>query len=141
MRINKNRLVETASAFVDVHSFTGDEQRIAELMAQTFEDMGLQVQWQQVEEGRANALGTLRGTGGGRFEYANPAWGSRTRLPRRVTAASASAPSTGTSLPPSPGFTTWKVMPVTLSVPCTAFGCKRNSRRTPSFLAAANSWT
>jgi acetylornithine deacetylase/succinyl-diaminopimelate desuccinylase-like protein len=66
MRINKNRLVETASSFVDVHSFTGDEQRLAELMAQTFEEMGLQVQWQQVEENRANVLGTLRGTGGGK---------------------------------------------------------------------------
>src|SRR5246500_846832 len=28
--------------------------------------MGLQVQWQQVEEGRANALGTWRGSGGGK---------------------------------------------------------------------------
>ena len=27
MRINKNRLVETASALIDVHSFTGDEQQ------------------------------------------------------------------------------------------------------------------
>ena len=66
MRINKNRLVETASALIDVHSFTGDEQRMAELMASLFEQMGLQVQWQQVEEGRANALGTWRGTGGGK---------------------------------------------------------------------------
>ena len=66
MRINKNRLVETASALIDVHSFTGDEQRLAELMASLFEEMGLQIQWQQVEEGRANALGTWRGTGGGK---------------------------------------------------------------------------
>ena len=28
--------------------------------------MGLQVQWQQVEEGRANVLGTWPGAGGGR---------------------------------------------------------------------------
>ena len=66
MRINKNRLVETASALIDVHSFTGDEQRMAELMVSLYEQMGLQVQWQQVEEGRANALGTWRGTGGGK---------------------------------------------------------------------------
>jgi acetylornithine deacetylase/succinyl-diaminopimelate desuccinylase-like protein len=66
VRINKNRLVETASALVDIHSFTGDEQRIAEHVAALFEQMGLQVQWQQVEDGRANALGTWRGTGGGK---------------------------------------------------------------------------
>jgi acetylornithine deacetylase len=66
MRIRKDRLVETASAFVDVHSFTGDEQRLAELMAETFDGIGLQVQWQQVEEGRANAVGTWRGSGGGK---------------------------------------------------------------------------
>ena len=66
MRINKNRLVETASALIDVHSFTGDEQRMAELMVRLYEQMGLQVQWQQVEDGRANALGTWSGTGGGK---------------------------------------------------------------------------
>ncbi len=38
---------------------------MAELMAETFAEMGLQVQWQQVEEGRANVLGTWRGAGGG----------------------------------------------------------------------------
>ncbi|HEV8461030.1 MAG TPA: M20/M25/M40 family metallo-hydrolase, partial [Gaiellaceae bacterium] len=66
MRINKNRLVETASQLVDVHSFTGDEQHVAELIASMLEEMGLHVQWQQVEENRANALGTWRGTGGGK---------------------------------------------------------------------------
>jgi acetylornithine deacetylase len=66
MRIKKDRLVETASALVDIHSFTGDEQRCAEYMAQVLDGMGLQVQWQQVEENRANVLGTWRGTGGGK---------------------------------------------------------------------------
>jgi acetylornithine deacetylase len=65
MRVNKNRLVETASALIDVHSFTGDEQPMAELMVSIYEQMGLQVQWQQVEDGRANALGTWAGRGGG----------------------------------------------------------------------------
>ncbi len=66
MRINKSRLVETASAMIDVHSFTGAEQKMAELLAGLYEQMGLQVQWQQVEDGRANALGTWRGSGGGK---------------------------------------------------------------------------
>ena len=65
LTVDRDRLVEAASRMIDVHSFTGDEQRMAELMTQLFEDMGLQTQWQQVEDNRANALGTWRGAGGG----------------------------------------------------------------------------
>ena len=65
MRIRKDRLVETASSMIDVHSFTGNEQPMAELMVSLFEEMGLQVQWQQVEDGRANVLGIRAGAGGG----------------------------------------------------------------------------
>jgi acetylornithine deacetylase/succinyl-diaminopimelate desuccinylase-like protein len=64
--IDRDRLVETASALVDVHSFTGNEQPLAELMVSLYEHLGLRVQWQQVEDGRANALGTWPGTGGGK---------------------------------------------------------------------------
>ena len=39
---------------------------MARLMVELYEELGLQVQWQQVEDGRANALGTWRGTGGGK---------------------------------------------------------------------------
>jgi acetylornithine deacetylase/succinyl-diaminopimelate desuccinylase-like protein len=66
LRINRDRLVETASAMIDVHSFTGDEQSMAELMASLYESMHLHVQWQQVEDGRANALGIWEGGGGGK---------------------------------------------------------------------------
>ena len=38
---------------------------MAELMVELFEARGLHVQWQQVEDGRANALGTWSGAGGG----------------------------------------------------------------------------
>src|SRR5207244_6485350 len=65
VQIDRDRLVATASAMIDVHSFTGDEQRMAELMVALYEPMGLAVQWQQVEDNRANALGTWRGAGGG----------------------------------------------------------------------------
>jgi acetylornithine deacetylase/succinyl-diaminopimelate desuccinylase-like protein len=64
--VNRERLVETASAMIDVHSFTGDEQRMAELMVSLYEPMALHVQWQQVEENRANALGIWHGAGGGK---------------------------------------------------------------------------
>ena len=66
MNVDRDRLVETASRMIDVHSFTGDEQRMAELMASLYEDMRLHVQWQQVEDNRANALGTWAGAGGGK---------------------------------------------------------------------------
>jgi acetylornithine deacetylase len=64
--VDRDRLVETASRLVDVPSFTGDEEAAARLMVELFESLGLQVQWQQVEEGRANALGTWSGAGGGK---------------------------------------------------------------------------
>jgi acetylornithine deacetylase len=64
--VDRNRLVDTASRLVDVPSFTGDEEAAARLMVDLFESLGLQVQWQQVEEGRANALGTWPGAGGGK---------------------------------------------------------------------------
>jgi len=63
--IERERLVEWASRAIGTPSFTGSEQAMAELMAQTFADMGLQVQWQQVEDERANVLGTRPGAGGG----------------------------------------------------------------------------
>jgi acetylornithine deacetylase len=62
--IDRDRLVATASSLIDVHSFTGDEERMAHRMVELYEQLGLQVQWQQVEDGRANALGTWAGTGG-----------------------------------------------------------------------------
>jgi acetylornithine deacetylase len=65
LAINRDRLVDFASRAIGVPSFTGAEQAMAELMRSEFEAMGLQVQWQQVEEGRANVLGIRAGSGGG----------------------------------------------------------------------------
>ncbi len=65
VHIDRDRLVDWASRAIGTPSFTGSEQAMAELVAQTFADMGLQVQWQQVEDGRANVLGTRPGAGGG----------------------------------------------------------------------------
>jgi acetylornithine deacetylase len=66
VQIDRRSLVETASEIVNISSPTGDEYAMAEHMARLFHDMGLQVQWQEVEEGRPNVLGTWRGTGGGK---------------------------------------------------------------------------
>jgi len=65
LQIDQERLVEWASRAIATPSFTGSEQAMAELMRDTFSDMGLSIQWQQVEEGRANVLGIRNGAGGG----------------------------------------------------------------------------
>jgi acetylornithine deacetylase/succinyl-diaminopimelate desuccinylase-like protein len=65
LRIDRDRLVDWASRAIGTPSYTGDELAMAELMRETFLDMGLHVQWQQVEEGRANVLGIREGAGGG----------------------------------------------------------------------------
>jgi len=63
--VNRDRLVEWASKAISIPSFTGSEEEMARFVEQTFKELGLRVQWQQVEQGRANVLGTLSGAGGG----------------------------------------------------------------------------
>jgi len=65
LAINRDRLVEWASKAISIPSFTGSEEEMARFVERTFAELGLRVQWQQVEEGRANVLGTLSGAGGG----------------------------------------------------------------------------
>ena len=62
--IDQQRLLELAIRLVSVPSFTGSEEPLARVMRDVLEELGLQVQWQQVEDGRANVLGTWAGTGG-----------------------------------------------------------------------------
>ena len=66
IQVDRRSLVETASDLVNISSPTGEEQGVAEYLARTFAAMGLHVQWQEVEDGRPNVLGTWRGAGGGR---------------------------------------------------------------------------
>jgi acetylornithine deacetylase len=64
-RVDEQRLVGIACSLVNVPSPTGSEQEMGELMAQLMDELGLRVQWQQVEDGRPNVLGILEGKGGG----------------------------------------------------------------------------
>ncbi len=66
VQIDRRSLVETASDLVNISSPTGEEHAMAEHMARLFHEMGLHVQWQEVEDGRPNVLGTWRGSGGGK---------------------------------------------------------------------------
>jgi acetylornithine deacetylase len=63
--IDERRLVDLALRLVSTPSFTGSEEAAAGLMREELRSLGLQVQWQQVEDGRANVLGTWPGAGGG----------------------------------------------------------------------------
>jgi acetylornithine deacetylase len=63
--IDERRLVDLALRLVSTPSFTGSEDAAAQLMRDELTSLGLHVQWQQVEDGRANVLGTWQGTGGG----------------------------------------------------------------------------
>jgi acetylornithine deacetylase/succinyl-diaminopimelate desuccinylase-like protein len=66
MRIEEGRLVDLAVRLVSTPSFTGSEEAAAALMRDVLASVeGVQVQWQQVEDGRANVLGTWPGVGGG----------------------------------------------------------------------------
>src|SRR5438132_14385779 len=64
-KVDRQRLVETACDLVDIPSPTGEEQAVAEYLASVFHELGLQVAWQEVEEGRPNVVGLLEGAGGG----------------------------------------------------------------------------
>ena len=48
MNVDRDRLVETASSLIDIHSFTGDEEAMARRMVELYEELDLDVQWQQV---------------------------------------------------------------------------------------------
>ena len=63
--IDHEQLVEDAVELVSIPSFTGAEEAAAGWYAEQCEQLGLSVQWQQVEDGRANVLATRTGTGGG----------------------------------------------------------------------------
>ena len=63
--VDERRLASWALEAVGIPSFTGDELAMAEFVRQTLAELGLQVQFQNVEDGRANVLGAWEGRGGG----------------------------------------------------------------------------
>jgi acetylornithine deacetylase len=63
--IDEHRLIDLAIRLVSTPSFTGSEEAAARVVEEELRTLGLQVQLQQVEDGRANVLGTWPGAGGG----------------------------------------------------------------------------
>jgi acetylornithine deacetylase len=64
--VDADRLVRLAVDLVSIPSPTGDEQAMGGRVRTELQDMGLQVQWQEVEEGRPNVVGIWEGAGGGK---------------------------------------------------------------------------
>jgi acetylornithine deacetylase/succinyl-diaminopimelate desuccinylase-like protein len=64
-KLDRNRLIELARNLADIVSITGEEKGVAEYLGGEFERLGMEVKYQEVEEGRPNVIGALKGTGGG----------------------------------------------------------------------------
>lgn len=66
VQVNEDYILSTLKDLVDIPSPTGGEEACAEYMASTLEKLGLSAELQRFAPSRANAVGTLRGSGGGR---------------------------------------------------------------------------
>ena len=64
-QVDRQRIVEMACKLADTVSITGEEKEVAEYLGSEFDRLGMQVEYQEVEEGRPNVIGTLKGSGGG----------------------------------------------------------------------------
>jgi acetylornithine deacetylase/succinyl-diaminopimelate desuccinylase-like protein len=64
-QVNRNRIIELACNLANIVSITGEEEGVARYLGSELEKLGMQVEYQYVEDGRPNVVGTLKGTGGG----------------------------------------------------------------------------
>lgn len=64
-QLDRAHLVEMTRNLADIVTITGEEQPVAEYLGSEFERLGMEVEYQEVEEGRPNVIGTLRGSGDG----------------------------------------------------------------------------
>ncbi len=64
--VREEEIVAMACDVINIPSPTGGELQMAQYMQNALHQLGLNVTWQEVEEGRANVLGRWIGAGGGR---------------------------------------------------------------------------
>ncbi|MCH9037411.1 MAG: hypothetical protein IH860_08880, partial [Chloroflexi bacterium] len=65
-QIKENEIVDFAKELIKIPSFKTEETPVAHMLADFFRPRGYQVEVQEVEPGRLQAIATLRGTGGGK---------------------------------------------------------------------------
>lgn len=64
-QLDRAHLVEMTRDLAYIVTITGEEQPVAEYLGREFERLGMEVEYQEVEEGRLNVVGVLRGSGDG----------------------------------------------------------------------------
>src|ERR1700747_1261450 len=64
--VRTEEIVAMASDVINIPSPTGEELAMAQYMQKALQELGLNVTWQEVEEGRANVVGRWIGTGDGK---------------------------------------------------------------------------
>jgi acetylornithine deacetylase/succinyl-diaminopimelate desuccinylase-like protein len=65
-QVREDELVSMCCDVVNIQSPTGEELEMGRYMRRAFEELGLTVSWQEVEEGRGNVVGLWEGTGNGK---------------------------------------------------------------------------
>ena len=63
--LNQDRVIELTRDILRIPSFSGQEKDVAEHLAARMDDLGMEVTLQEVQDGRPNVIGVLRGSGGG----------------------------------------------------------------------------
>lgn len=64
--VDEDEVIEFAKRLLRIPSYSGEETEAAKFLASFMEENGLEVELQEVERGRLQAIGRLRGTGEGR---------------------------------------------------------------------------
>ena len=64
--VREDEIVAMSCDVINIPSPTGEELRMAEYMRDALSAVGLNITWQEVEEGRANVVGRWTGSGGGK---------------------------------------------------------------------------
>jgi acetylornithine deacetylase len=64
--VREDEIVAMSTYVINIPSPTGEELQMAQYMQSALQKIGLEVTWQEVEEGRANVVGRWRGSGGGK---------------------------------------------------------------------------
>jgi len=64
--VREDEIVAMACDVINIPSATGEELQMAQYMRNTLQQLGLNVTWQEIEEGRANVIARWIGCGGGK---------------------------------------------------------------------------
>ncbi len=71
-QLNRERLIELAKNLAGIVSITGEEREVAEYLGGEFARLGMEIKYQEVEEGRPNVIAILKGSGSGPTPHRGP---------------------------------------------------------------------